>query len=372
MASIGPQLPPHLTRQRDDNEDEEQRPGPSVGPAIPPHLMNRQQHHDEDEDDDEYAGAGPALPQDLATKRPSQMGLNEGADPSSGIGPSLPARLQNRPRGPEPPADESDEDDYMPALPPDLHKPGAQSASTSSLPPYALPKRVIGPSFPTRPPQDSDDEEIGPLPPSADDLAYEKSGVEEFLERERRREQQAKEAAEPKKLQRDAWMLAPPSSSELLGSLDPTKLRSKRTFGGGSARSGGEKEGMELWTETPQERLERLKAEVSGKRKRAGDKADMSAEEMAERERKRRRDEEIEMRVQEHNKYSARTSSLLDMHASQYKGDKKDKKDDVIWDHERDMSLGGRLMDDGKRKDIIKDARGLGGRFERGKTGGYL
>ncbi|KZO99646.1 hypothetical protein CALVIDRAFT_560987 [Calocera viscosa TUFC12733] len=371
MASIGPQLPPHLLRRNgDEREEEEQEAGPSVGPAMPAHLLNRRDQEDEDEDDAD--DLGPALPPDLATKRFKPQRSDDDEERSSGIGPSLPPHLQRRPTVPSQPVEESDEDDYMPALPPDLHKSETRSGSTMTGSASAPPRRVMGPSFPTGPPSDSEDDEIGPLPPTVDDLAHEKSGVEEFLERERRREEQAKQAAEPKKLQRDAWMLAPPSSSELLGNLDPTRLRSKRTLGGGSAKSGGEKEGIELWTETPQERLERLKAEVTGKRKRAGDKADMSAEEMAERERKRRRDEEIERRVQEHNKRSERTSSLLDMHASNAKGDKKDKKDEMIWDHERDMSLGGRLMDDGKRKDIIKDARGLGGRFERGKTGGYL
>jgi hypothetical protein len=40
-----------------------------------------------------------------------------------------------------------------------------------------------------------------------------------------------------------------------------------------------------------------------------------------------------------------------------------------IWDHERDMGLGGRLMDDGTRSKIVKDARSLGDKFG---GGGFL
>ena len=44
----------------------------------------------------------------------------------------------------------------------------------------------------------------------------------------------------------------------------------------------------------------------------------------------------------------------------------------AIWDHGRDMSLGGRLMDDTTRKKMVNDAKGLGERFGTGKGGGFL
>ena len=54
--------------------------------------------------------------------------------------------------------------------------------------------------------------------------------------------------------------------------------------------------------------------------------------------------------------------------------DKKDEDESAkaIWDHSRDMSLGGRLMDDGKRKKLLLDAKGLGDRFGAGSGGGFL
>lgn len=44
----------------------------------------------------------------------------------------------------------------------------------------------------------------------------------------------------------------------------------------------------------------------------------------------------------------------------------------VIWDHARDMSLGGRLMDDQQRQKLLRDAKGLGERFGSGRSGGFL
>ena len=61
------------------------------------------------------------------------------------------------------------------------------------------------------------------------------------------------------------------------------------------------------------------------------------------------------------------------MHQSAKSKDKnKDEGLPVIWDHARDMSVGGRLMDEGQRSRMIQDARSLGDRFGKGKGGGFL
>jgi hypothetical protein len=57
--------------------------------------------------------------------------------------------------------------------------------------------------------------------------------------------------------------------------------------------------------------------------------------------------------------------------SSSAKGDE-EQKSFGIWDHGRDMSIGGRLMDDSTRNKIIKDARGLDDRFGTGKVGRFL
>jgi hypothetical protein len=79
--------------------------------------------------------------------------------------------------------EEEEEEDYIPELPPDLI---AQRAAQKA--------RVLGPSL--LPPvqndyDDSDDEDVGPMPLPAHLISrqQEKSAVEEFLEKEKRRKQ---------------------------------------------------------------------------------------------------------------------------------------------------------------------------------------
>ena len=78
---------------------------------------------------------------------------------------------------------EEEEDDYVPELPPDL---AAQRTAQRA--------RVLGPSLPSAAQNsydDSDDDDVGPMPLPAhlNSQQEEKSAVEEFLEREKRRQQ---------------------------------------------------------------------------------------------------------------------------------------------------------------------------------------
>ncbi len=71
-----------------------------------------------------------------------------------------------------------------------------------------------------------------------------------------------------------------------------------------------------------------------------------------------------------------RGPALLKQHSAVQDADKARKDDEdeppAIWDHSRDMALGGRLMDDKTRNKFISEARGLGDRFGSGKSGGFL
>jgi hypothetical protein len=62
-------------------------------------------------------------------------------------------------------------------------------------------------------------------------------------------------------------MLVPPSASDLLSSIDTTKIRA-RQFSRATGREEVSKDAT-LWTETPAQRQQRLADELSGKRKRA-------------------------------------------------------------------------------------------------------
>lgn len=109
------------------------------------------------------------------------------------IGPQIPAHLlRKRDEDKDEEEDEEEEEDaYMPDLPPDL------KGSTAEI---------------------SDDDDIGPKPARTSQADEgDDDPVREFIERESRRQKAQEKEKEPKKLQREEWMLVPPSSSSLLG-----------------------------------------------------------------------------------------------------------------------------------------------------------
>jgi len=186
------------------------------------------------------------------------------------------------------------------------------------------------------------------------------------LAREERRRELAKEEAKPKPLQREEWMLAPPTASEALQSLDPTRIKN-RQFSKATGRDEVSKD-TSLWTETPAERQARLAEELSGKRKRPNATAPDEGDESAQKRRKMQN--ELRKEIDDHNKV-ARPASLFEMHQAVQaslpaKGD-----DEAIWDRDRDMGSGGRPMDLKSRNKLIQDAKSLGDRFGSSKRGAY-
>jgi hypothetical protein len=148
-----------------------------------------------------------------------------------------------------------------------------------------------------------------------------------------------------------------------------------------------------LWTETPAERQQRIADEVTGKKRRAVDVANEEALNVAgssDRKRSKREEESIRRGVEEYTvgpdphfcfqfhrtlclmQQKLRGPSLVKQHASHNKPEVEDDPQKAIWDHSRDMGLGGRLMDDDKRNQMIREAKGLGDRFGSGKAGGFL
>ncbi|KZP26086.1 hypothetical protein FIBSPDRAFT_679698, partial [Athelia psychrophila] len=275
------------------------------------------------------------------------------------VGPAIPAHILAGPSAQNRDAEESDDDDdYGPSLPPDIIAARAPA-----------PTRVIGPSFP---PDSDSGSDVGPQPLPAGMSFAESDGVSEFMEREERRRAQIAEAAKPQKLQRDEWMLVPPSAGDVLSklSVDPTKLKARqfRSTAAPAAERGGVDNS--LWTETPQERIQRLADEVSGAKRPAT--AAPKEEEDADSRKRRKLNEKIKRGVDEHTR-KTRSTALLDLHAKEGAGAKEEgkEKDAGIWDRDRDMGLGGRLMDDKTRAKIVADAKGLGDRFGAGKGGGF-
>ncbi|EMD41471.1 hypothetical protein CERSUDRAFT_90038 [Gelatoporia subvermispora B] len=358
-----------------------------IGPDLPAHLLQTSRTP---ESDDEGPSPAPALDAQVGPQIPSQLLARSTTPPSPSdaqIGPQIPvpATRSTTPLAPHVAAreeeEEEEEDDYVPALPPDLL--AARQGGAAPAPGGAQPKKILGPALPPHlahwqrqeEEEDGEDEDdVGPRPLPAGYAMQEKDGVQEFLEKEEKRRKQIEEAAKPKALQREEWMLKPPSSHDLLSSIDPTKLNRPRQF----ARTAQPTRDTDnsLWTETPAERQQRIADEVAGKRRRATD--TNAVEEDADTRKRRRHEEEIRRGVEEHTR-KQRGESLINQHSSlsaskeeekKRKGDKNEPP--AIWDHSRDMALGGRLMDDRSREKFIKDARGLSDRFGSGRSGGFL
>ncbi|GAA5889191.1 hypothetical protein JCM6882_000671 [Rhodosporidiobolus microsporus] len=334
---IGPQLPPHLAALADPSGSASDPPPASAGPSAGPHLPTAPPA-DEDDSDDDY---GPALPPDLV-KGPV-------------AGPTLP-----------PPVAGPSKASIGPQLPPHL------AGGRPSPPPAPSSRPIAGPSRP--PPAyaaDDSDDDFGPMPLPAGVAVDENDGARQFREREEREAERERKAREGDgKPKREEWMLVPPKEMDLLSSMDTTKLKSRGFATGKAAAQAGKKEGpSNLWTETPAERQQRLQDEALGKKRKA---ENATVEETDDERRKRIRDRQLKDEVEKHNS-SARGESLVDQHVKASKKKSKEEGDDraptAIWDRDRDLGMGGRVMDDGKRSSIIKNAKGLGGRFS---GGGYM
>ncbi|TBU26335.1 hypothetical protein BD309DRAFT_949030 [Dichomitus squalens] len=329
-----------------------------IGPDLPANLLPQVSSSKQDEASD---SEGPQPAPSIGPQIPSSIGPQ--------ISPTLPAAPRaSTPPPPNIPEEEEDDDDYAPALPPELAAARAKKVHGPSFPPS-----VVGPTY--TPYDDDDDDDVGPRPLPQGLVLEEKDGVQEFLEREERRRKNLEEENKPKAPKREEWMLVPPSSSDLLGSIDPTKLTRPRQF----ARTAQPSRNTDnsLWTETPAERQQRIADEVAGKRRRAVE-VDVTEDVSVDARKRRRYEEEVRKGVEEHTR-KVRGASLIEQHdrvtsvkeAEKVRNGDKDEPP-AFWDRDRDMALGGRLMDDKTRNKFISEARGLGDRFGSGKSGGFL
>ncbi|KAA8575798.1 hypothetical protein EYC84_004893 [Monilinia fructicola] len=352
MPSVGPELPPHLQkRKRSINESEPPNSPPRklqaaapprvLGPSLPP-SMNPDEVNVESSDEDEF---GPSI-QSLESKK-SQSPLRRVLGPSA---PPKSAKIES-----------SDDDSYGPS-------------TLNSQRPSQPPKRVLGPAPPPAslserptysPNSDSDsDSDYGPAPPPAAG-----SAAAIALESQRVREAQnaASESNKPAKPQRPDWMLAPPTSSDWTSKIDPTKLKARKFAGGKGAKAPAEKSGVSaIWTETPEEKRQRLEDAVLGRQDSTVSTNNGSSRAKAE----SRADEETDKRIREYNAKN-RGKSLYEAHVDGTvaggKG-KKEEEDDPSkrgFDREKDMALGGRLGH-AKKKELLNRAADFGSRFQKG------
>ena len=401
MASIGPQLPPHLQKRKRTPDDEEL--------GSPPPKFSRRDNDDEIllDDGDSDGDFGPRVPasaNNTATeKRPSR--------PAPAVGPTLPPTVATSSRAPNPAAskkqpigptrplaaaqanndeislDSDSDDEAGPAPPP---------TKSGPAPP---PKRVLGPAPPpaplserpsTRPDADSseDDDDWGPaLPGSSAASRAAAAGARHAASTAR---------AEPAAPKRDDWMLAPPTSDGPRAP-DPTKLKSRKFASGPRAATEGKPAGVSsIWTETPEEKARRLANAVLGREdpnnpsagppNSAGRPSHSADRSRADDARVRSYTEQTRGKslVEQHQAARAAgksASASASASAAPGRGDGnkwgskaggeggEDDDDDPskrAFDWEKDMKVGGRISG-AQKKELLNRAANFGGRFQSGK-----
>ncbi|KAL2755070.1 hypothetical protein ACRALDRAFT_2137865 [Sodiomyces alcalophilus JCM 7366] len=367
MSSIGPQLPPNLTKRKRTPDDQ----GDAGSAAKQPRNADEIDVGDQSSSD-EY---GPSAP-----------GERLSAEPRS-IGPSRPPPTapKSKTNDEEINLDDSDEDDYGPPAP----TPSQPSPPARRIGPSLPPQRAIGPAAPPPPdhnpsatssPASSDSEDdYGPALPTSNPSSSTTARTMQPPPSEAT-------AAGPQRPQRDDWMLAPPTASGGYRERDPTKLKSRR-FASNKPHAhkptGGPSEISSIWTETPEQKRKRLEDAVLGRVAPAG--SDLEAATQGRR--RRREDDERDRKTAEHVA-AARGRSLYEEHqdarrqsdhaaaaGSRKTGEYRPRRDGVeeeeddpskrAFDREKDMALGGRIGA-AQRRELLNKAKDFGGRFQKG------
>ncbi|KAK3330073.1 hypothetical protein B0H66DRAFT_44593 [Apodospora peruviana] len=384
MSSIGPQLPPHLQKRKrtPDNGDVDSK-------ASPPAKVTRRENDDDNSDD----GYGPSAParagRPIGPSLPPHLSESSAriTKPSRVLGPSIGPTL--------PPAQTQDEDDQDSDIDPATPR-GAQSTIGPTLPPPTKPttKRVLGPApppadlsqrAPSNPDSDSDDG-YGPALPSATTARHGPTLPKTTHSRD-------DGPAIPK---RDDWMIAPPTDTSYKAP-DPTKLKNRKFASGPRAATEKKPGGVSsIWTETPEEKLNRLTNAVLGREDpsstagtgTAPSSTSSSKSGPADEARIRSYTEQTRGRslVEEHQ--AARAAGKARPAASgesagfrrpgadsRYgrpgggkEGAEEEDEDDPskrAFDREKDMAVGGRISNT-KRQEIVNRAANFGGRFQKG------
>ena len=140
----------------------------AIGPELPPHLLTRSKGGSPSDGDDQPATVGPQIPvAGPSLTQPAEDETNQG--------------------------DSDSDDDYAPALPPDLlaSRSGLGLTTKVAFPqPYSKGQNHDRSKYGVDPDEEDSDDDVGPMP-LPDGISFEEeNGVREFMEREERRRKQ--------------------------------------------------------------------------------------------------------------------------------------------------------------------------------------
>ncbi|RJE26524.1 hypothetical protein PHISCL_01137 [Aspergillus sclerotialis] len=157
---------------------------------------------------------------------------------------------------------------------------------------------------------------------------------------------------------RDTWMLQPPDSSDWSSRVDPTKLRNRKFQTGRSARgSGGPKSIDTTWTETPEQKMNRLQSQVMGASSPSTSENPVNAADQS------RASEVMRERIKKYNDETRGKASSTNLRKPVEEDDDPSKR---AFDREKDMSLSSRISHADRRK-LMDKASDFGSRFTGGK-----
>ncbi|KAG6028428.1 hypothetical protein E4U19_001536 [Claviceps sp. Clav32 group G5] len=343
MSSIGPQLPTELTKRKRSPDQDAAASSPAKqarSNVALPQATNDDEIGLSDSDDNDAMGPsapsaasiGPMCPPRTAQDNTHEIHLSDTtsdadmAPPAPAPPPKLQSQLQPQPQHQKPiSSSESDsEDDYGPSLP----------SSTT-------PRQTIGPTLPSK----------EPAP------------------------------------QRDTWMLAPPPSTAY-SERDPTRMRARK-FASKPLSSAGKPspDHPSIWTETPQEKLQRQKDALLGRTPSASYAAaggavssSSSSSSCLSSERAKMQKRQQEERIAASIEASRGKKSLYAEHDERRReggggagrngrGEKEAEEDDDpskrAFDREKDMAIGGKIGSRA-RTELISRSANFGGRFQKG------
>ncbi|KAG6113571.1 hypothetical protein E4U31_000448 [Claviceps sp. LM219 group G6] len=339
MSSIGPQLPIELSKRKRSPEQDAAASPPAKqarSNVALPQATNDDEIGLSDSDDNDAMGPsalsaasiGPMYPPRTAQDT-HEIPLSDSASDADIAPPAPPPKPQSQPQ-PQPQSQhqepisssESDsEDDYGPSLP----------SSTT-------PRQTIGPTLPSK----------EPAP------------------------------------QRDTWMLAPPPSTAY-SERDPTRMRARKFASKPLSSSAGKPspDHPSIWTETPQEKLQRQKDALLGRAPSAshavaGGGTSSSSSSSLSSERAKMQKRQQEERIAASIEASRGKKSLYAEHDERRKegggggngrGEKKEEEEDDpskrAFDREKDMAIGGKIGSRA-RTELISRSANFGGRFQKG------
>lgn len=167
------------------------------------------------------------------------------------------------------------------------------------------------------------------------------------------------------KLKRADWMLTPPSTSDWTSRIDPTKLKNRKFAG--SKGAADKSSTSALWTETFEQKRQRLENEVLGRREIST--LSSSTPNVTQIPRRNLQDQETERRIKLYNQRMRKNTLYEERQAAQRRGELELKDGDDpskrSFDREKDMALG-KQIGASQTKKLLSQATNFESRFHKG------